>query len=48
VVHRDAAPDIAALLRLGRHAPAPSAPPRPLYLRPPDAKPQTAFAVAHR
>jgi tRNA threonylcarbamoyladenosine biosynthesis protein TsaB len=45
VVHRDAAPDIAALLRLGRHAPPPAAPPRPLYLRPPDAKPQAAFAV---
>ena len=45
VVHRDAAPDIAALLRLGRHAPPPAGPPRPLYLRPPDAKPQAAFAV---
>jgi len=45
VVHRDAAPDVAALLRLGRHAPAPAGSPRPLYLRPPDAKPQAAFAV---
>jgi tRNA threonylcarbamoyladenosine biosynthesis protein TsaB len=48
VVHRDAAPDIAALLRLGRHPPMPTAPPRPLYLRPPDAKPQAAFAVARQ
>jgi tRNA threonylcarbamoyladenosine biosynthesis protein TsaB len=48
VVHRDAAPDIAALLRLGRQAPPPSAAPRPLYLRPPDAKPQAAFAVARQ
>jgi tRNA threonylcarbamoyladenosine biosynthesis protein TsaB len=46
VVHRDAAPDIAALLRLARAAPAPASAPRPLYLRPPDAKPQTAFAVS--
>jgi tRNA threonylcarbamoyladenosine biosynthesis protein TsaB len=45
IVHRDAAPDVAALLRLGRHAPAPASAPRPLYLRPPDAKPQAAFAV---
>src|SRR5207253_1648087 len=48
IVHRDAAPDVAALLRLGRHAPPPSSPPRPLYLRPPDAKPQAAFAVARQ
>ena len=48
VVHRDAAPDIGALLRLGRHAPAPAVPPRPLYLRPPDAKPQVAFAISRR
>jgi tRNA threonylcarbamoyl adenosine modification protein YeaZ len=45
VVHRDAAPDVAALLRLARHAPEPATAPRPLYLRPPDAKPQAAFAV---
>jgi tRNA threonylcarbamoyl adenosine modification protein YeaZ len=48
VVHRDPAPDIGALLRLGRHAPAAAASPRPLYLRPPDAKPQAAFAVRHQ
>jgi tRNA threonylcarbamoyl adenosine modification protein YeaZ len=48
VVHRDAAPDIAALLRLGRHAAAAAVALRPLYLRPPDAKPQAAFAVTRR
>jgi len=47
-VHRRATPDPAALLRLARAAPPPTAPPRPLYLRPPDAKPQTAAAVARR
>jgi tRNA threonylcarbamoyl adenosine modification protein YeaZ len=48
IVHRDAAPDIAALCRLGLRATPQSAPPRPLYLRPPDAKPQTAFRIARR
>jgi tRNA threonylcarbamoyl adenosine modification protein YeaZ len=48
VVHREAAPEITALLRLGRQAPPPSAPLHPLYLRPPDAKPQAAFAVARQ
>ncbi len=47
-VHRRAAPDPAALLRLARAASSAGAPPRPLYLRPPDAKPQTAAAVARR
>jgi len=46
VVHDQAAPDIAAVLRLGLAAPPPQAPPRPLYIRPPDAKPQGAAAVA--
>ena len=41
-VHRHAATDVAALLRLARAAPPPSEAPRPLYLRPPDAKPQAA------
>jgi tRNA threonylcarbamoyladenosine biosynthesis protein TsaB len=45
IVHCASAPDIGALVRLGLAAPAPSGPPRPLYLRPPDAKPQTAAAV---
>ncbi|HET7716819.1 MAG TPA: tRNA (adenosine(37)-N6)-threonylcarbamoyltransferase complex dimerization subunit type 1 TsaB [Bauldia sp.] len=45
IVHEDTAPDIAALVRLGIAAPAPAGPPRPLYLRPPDAKPQSATVV---
>jgi tRNA threonylcarbamoyl adenosine modification protein YeaZ len=48
IVHRHAAPDIAALCRLGVRAPAAKAPVRPLYLRPPDAKPQAAAALARR
>jgi tRNA threonylcarbamoyl adenosine modification protein YeaZ len=40
VVHRMASPDISALCRLGLVAAEPSAAPRPLYLRAPDAKPQ--------
>ncbi len=46
IIHEDTAPDIAVLVRLGLAAPPPSGPPRPLYLRPPDAKPQAARAVA--
>ncbi len=48
IVHRDTGPEIGALVRLGLTAPAQAAPPRPLYLRPPDAKPQTAAAVERR
>jgi tRNA A37 threonylcarbamoyladenosine modification protein TsaB len=48
VVHRDASPDLAALLRLAEQAPPQAAAPRPLYLRPPDAKPQAAAKVARR
>ncbi|MEX0853736.1 MAG: tRNA (adenosine(37)-N6)-threonylcarbamoyltransferase complex dimerization subunit type 1 TsaB, partial [Bauldia sp.] len=48
VVHRHAAADVAALLRLARSAPLASGPPRPLYLRPPDAKPQVAARIARR
>ena len=47
-VHRDASPDIAALVRLGRAAPKPTGAPRPLYVRPPDAKPQAAAGIARR
>jgi tRNA threonylcarbamoyladenosine biosynthesis protein TsaB len=47
-VHRRTAPDVAALVRLGQAAPPASEPPRPLYLRPPDAKPQTAAGIARR
>lgn len=35
-------PDVAILLRLAATAAAPDGPPRPLYLRAPDAKPQAA------
>lgn len=48
IVHEDSAPDIAALVRLGLEAQLPAGPPRPLYLRPPDAKPQAAAMVARR
>ena len=48
IVHRRSAPDIVALGRLGLRSPASGAAPRPLYLRPPDAKPQAAKAVARR
>ena len=48
VAHRHSAPDIAAFCRLALAAPAPTAAPRPLYLRPPDAKPQTAAMIARR
>ena len=48
IVHAESAPDIGALVRLGLAAPAPATPPRPLYLRPPDAKPQAAAAVPRR
>ena len=48
IVHRDVAADLAALVRLGLAAPPPDAAPRPLYLRPADAKPQHAAAVARR
>ena len=41
-------PDIAALIRLGAVAPTSAEPPRPLYLRAPDAKPQAAAAVSRR
>lgn len=40
IVHRESAPDIGALVRLGLAASPSREPPRPLYLRAPDAKPQ--------
>ncbi len=46
IVHRSSAPDVRALLRLAVSAPAAVAPPRPLYLRPPDAKPQNEKRIA--
>jgi tRNA threonylcarbamoyl adenosine modification protein YeaZ len=48
IVSRDGAPDIATLCRLGAAASIPGEPPRPLYLRPPDAKPQAHAQVARR
>lgn len=47
-VHERSAPDIAALCRLAVSAPPPAEAPRPLYLRPPDAKPQTSGRIARR
>lgn len=48
VAHRDTTPDLAALCRLAIRARDPKAPPKPLYLRPPDAKPQDGARVARR
>ena len=47
-VHTRSAPDIASLCRLALAAPAAREAPRPLYLRPPDAKPQLAGRVARQ
>ena len=47
-VHENAAPDIASLCRLALVAAPSGEAPRPLYLRPPDAKPQTAGRIARR
>ncbi|MCB1488191.1 MAG: tRNA (adenosine(37)-N6)-threonylcarbamoyltransferase complex dimerization subunit type 1 TsaB [Bauldia sp.] len=43
-----ATPDMASLVRLALEAPPPGASPRPLYVRAPDAKPQSAAAVQRR
>lgn len=48
VAHRRAAPSIEVLCALALEAPSQSAPPSPLYLRPPDAKPQANAAVARQ
>ncbi len=48
VVHRDAVPDVAALVRLARRAPVSGTSPKPLYLRPPDAQPRTDATVARQ
>lgn len=42
IVHERSAPDIASLLRLASSVTATDAPPRPLYVKPPDAKPASA------
>lgn len=48
VAHRDAAPALAALSALAARVHASTGAPKPLYLRPPDAKPQAAAAIARR
>ena len=48
IVHRRSAPDLATLVGLAEIAPPSAAPPRPLYLRAPDAKPQATARVARR
>jgi tRNA threonylcarbamoyl adenosine modification protein YeaZ len=48
IAHRSATPDVAALCRLAASWPVQASPPRPLYLRPPDARPQAAARIAHR
>ena len=48
VAHTLSAPDIATLLALALAAPDPVSPPRPLYLRAPDAKPQLDKRVARQ
>jgi tRNA threonylcarbamoyl adenosine modification protein YeaZ len=40
--------DMDSLVGIGRAAPPPTAPPRPLYIRAPDARPQAAAAVQRR
>ena len=47
-VHSRSAPDIASLCRLALVTPPSGQAPRPLYLRPPDAKPQTAGRIARQ
>jgi tRNA threonylcarbamoyl adenosine modification protein YeaZ len=47
-VGAERAPDIQWVARLGAAAPAGSAPPKPLYLRAPDAQPQAAAQLARR
>ncbi len=47
-VHTRSAPDIASLCRLGAAAPLSAQAPRPLYLRPPDAKPQVGGRIARQ
>ncbi|HWV43882.1 tRNA (adenosine(37)-N6)-threonylcarbamoyltransferase complex dimerization subunit type 1 TsaB [Pseudorhodoplanes sp.] len=42
------APDIVSVARLGADAEVRDAPPKPLYLRPPDAHPQTAAILPRR
>lgn len=48
IVHRRLAPDIRVLAEIAFTAEVPSAAPRPLYLRSPDAKPQASRGVVGR
>jgi hypothetical protein len=48
VVEQHAAPDIAWVAKLGAAAVDTGAPPKPLYLRAPDAQPQNASQLARR
>src|SRR5437763_1097107 len=48
VVETSAAPDIDWVARLGAAASEPLAPPKPLYLRAPDAQPQDAARLPRR
>ena len=48
IVHRDRSPNISAVLRLAEGAPRASLPPKPIYLRAPDARPQEGARVARR
>ncbi len=48
LVETHRAPDIDWVARLGASAHATGAPPKPLYLRPPDAQPQNAAQLARR
>ena len=47
-VDQRGAPDITWVARLGAAASETNAPPKPLYLRPPDAHPQDAVQLARR
>lgn len=48
VVHDRSAPDIATLLALGARLDPAGHPPKPLYIRPPDAKPQLHKGIARQ
>jgi tRNA threonylcarbamoyladenosine biosynthesis protein TsaB len=48
IVHRRSVPDVRVLAEVAATAAVPTVAPRPLYLRPPDAKPQAAAGVARR
>ena len=48
IVAISATPDMASLVAIGLAAPPPTAPPRPLYVRAPDARPQSSAAVERR